>query len=1722
MSETLSRLGHLPPRPPTPPKDTTTFTDTTAHTAEPDLPSISHRPSLQSRNASSDSPNSSQEAQRGASGTRSKKVGFLVGPGGATPIATSSPEALAACSINRPTSVSRLPKSILKAAHPPSDTPDHTMPNDDPKDFPRLLDDMTRNLTNTDLSSRLDQYTILNLCLKTYKDQPALQALQEKMPLLADFIQRDISLGKTADSVRNTQIATEVIRLLTTLLWSPTMGETLPGSLQTFIMDEAIAAIGKSETPKSLVNQYLHMLAIQNFRVNIMTSERANRLITNLVTIAERTPGKQVVAHRLTVFRRLIGQVRSVMLARIGDWVEHVFHGMMSETKEIRVRAISLGLDTGAALGAEPAMSKAVKELFRRPSRTEASETRYGDMFIGRLTAWLDSKEDARLVPQIWGAVVLLFRHTRGHFEKWSFTVQWLKLIQRCFNASDPDIKIQANRAWMRFVYVVSPDQDTGPNMVALLRDPIKAQLDRTKISDKDSRRVRLSTHSAYFALMYYAFRPGLDSATLNRHWESYIEKIVSSPTVLDIDRTLICNVLLALLGGTPQRPWSMDRTLSHEQIKLEEVPRLDPKWVRKNSASVLRVIEKIVMIDSWWTSDDDQAPAVCVWQAFCKTLNLASSKEIKICLEAMNAVANITGSLSRYYVNNTRTKAQPTILTPTQAAALKRTTMLFRTSVATLGNIIFAERRLVKGEQFSYQAAETPSTRAAKPQGLLSSATGHLLELLATTTPNECATIELEALATEVVSTLLGTTSSRRSKLRALRLAVPHALDRNEEVKANNVLSAQATLWKVIVTQAIVSIHEQTKEQASNDGSQHIGHDFREAVKILEAGCVIGNFDMLLDWLQLLKAANMQIRQEAGLDAPAVVLIEPLAEALLEQSRSSNVALFPAMTASLVSVTTWPTAPGNVERSHRALWGATYGPLHKSLGAAHFSNLCELLNETSSHMFKKTSTADAAMQEGIFAAVSTFLDSVPRASYQTLLKAIQTFFISYLDDSQEQLTTSSTHSRQAFKAAWQLWKKTLSVVEVIEVSEQAILDSLQHLIEAGLASRHLAFANLTISYWNNTIGLAPDLTCSDKLKSVLYRLSHSAEILLQGLALEPDDSQATPIKYYDTPADLEHTDSQQQAMVVGRKAVRQLTPESKVIPLLQENQETPLRPQKSARKDNPRLRHDDSQIQFAAIDSSPSKLESQLLTEHQREVKERQEREANAMFADLRSSSKAKSQKADGSQPRLQLSSERVMEHSDIDEMQSPTLPQQDNTTFLGSSPTPRERRSMSRDPSSTRPSSSSARSDRRIPDIFQIPSSPPLVPAIVPEASNLAQAANDIRLKLACAVEDEKTAKTRKTSSRVSRSKVADFVANKQAPATTNDVPSSDIKSDDFADLSAAMNIERNTDGVEGNLSQNQRAAIDERQSCSTSTTDSAAEAENLDPVHMQIQIDMERACSQSQEAVLSQVSTPSSSDQSGKRGRKRKSSSAAKPATKRRGRGRPSKTDVQQEESSSSSSSSSSDKLPAERKEDTKPAGDAEDVLDVIVVEEPEATGVTTRSRASKRRRSADIEETSSKSQNLPAAKKTRVLRRSKSDTDLIIDDSDIPGFKLPIPHQVESKETEKKADKQSLVDGMDEQSEGVTLSETSAAPVDPTEEEIQTPTDVQTPTEIATPDAEVPESLDLRQVHNAGIDVLAQARALLASVKATRLGAISDQVMLTCMEVCQTIIASKNKD
>ena len=169
-----------------------------------------------------------------------------------------------------------------------------------------------------------------------------------------------------------------------------------------------------------------------------------------------------------------------------------------------------------------------------------------------------------------------------------------------------------------------------------------------------------------------------------------------------------------------------------------------------------------------------------------------------------------------------------------------------------------------------------------------------------------------------------------------------------------------------------------------------------------------------------------------------------------------------------------------------------------------------------------------------------------------------------------------------------------------------------------------------------------------------------------------------------DTPQDLENKEAEEMDLPGSRSKISPgIIGASKTHEVKARRTPEPLKDDKGPKTLNPRLHHENSQIEFAAIESSPfdlDALESQFLTRRQKEVKDRQQQEAAAMFPDLRSSPRSKSRGLDQDLPKLYRDSRRTIGDQDLpDEMSSPILPPADSRmidTFVGSSPTPRSKR--------------------------------------------------------------------------------------------------------------------------------------------------------------------------------------------------------------------------------------------------------------------------------------------------------------------------------------------------------------------------------------------------------------------------------------------------------------
>ena len=267
-------------------------------------------------------------------------------------------------------------------------------------------------------------------------------------------------------------------------------------------------------------------------------------------------------------------------------------------------------------------------------------------------------------------------------------------------------------------------------------------------------------------------------------------------------------------------------------------------------------------------------------------------------------------------------------------------------------------------------------------------------------------------------------------------------------------------------------------------------------------------------------------------------------------------------------------------------------------------------------------------------------------------------------------------------------------------------MKALDSLIAAGLNSSHRTVVNVTLEFWNDTFGKLDSLTYPPAVLLALRRIRPLAELELPTFPDRFDDEVSTYFSLLldcvltaaQCPTPLEDfVDSQvvnemDIVMTPGKTILnhkgKSLLPTAKNSGSFASFGDTPTRNKRLSKqpssstpkqstgrpKTRAQLRHEDSQVQFVAVQSSSPPLsqdESQLLTDRQKEVSSRQRFQTAQLYPDFSSSPAPRSAKAKSRMGRLDFSAQKA-----VPEDRTTPIPNDEHglmDDYLVSSPTPK-----------------------------------------------------------------------------------------------------------------------------------------------------------------------------------------------------------------------------------------------------------------------------------------------------------------------------------------------------------------------------------------------------------------------------------------------------------------
>ncbi|KAL3473570.1 Rap1-interacting factor 1 N terminal-domain-containing protein [Aspergillus californicus] len=802
------------------------------------------------------------------SSRQSKRVNFSPWPKYIKPPTFTNPKS----QVLLPSNDLKPARSILKSTNSPGPVCFTDVTSYTPETFAMLLESVTQQLAGESTSSRVDAYMQFFGALRAYEKLPTEEEIVRKLGLITTFIQRDISRDLARGGPLDTNLVIQALKLSVVLVWHPQISAQLPDDFKLFLIEHSVSRLEDGKLPKSVMTHYLSVLSTQRFQAKIITPSRVTRILTMLHALTDRVKGNSVVSQRLMIYDRIFELSKSAFVSHSALWMDHLISGLLHQIGDVRLKAMELGFHTYTSSGANPTLSKTLRDIFDRPlpnKRKMVSE------ICERMSRMMANPETGEHVPQIWGTITLLLRSKRFSIDQWQHFKEWVLVLQKCFNCSDSDIKSKAIYNWNRFVLVVNISETTSRSLLKMLSKPLLSQFERKK-HDKQGSQPSQLVLSSYYNLLYYAFRPDASYRQLDIVWEEYIAlpsaKIFASmPSLSDRLAHALSNMLWS---SHPLKAWSDNRVNEPKRIVAEELPPLDCRWVRSRIPAILKVFEDILK-SSVWEPEMEKSNIAVAWVNLSHALAFAASKEITPSQESMQAVAHVLGLLQRAW--NAGPPSLNAVTEISKDIFFDRFRFLSTTMVIALGSIPFTEKLLLKTADSTYQASNTPTRRHLKAANNPDSPILHLLRLISDVSEISGPTSSYSRLINDTVSAACHGRTARGPRLDILRQCADLYPSGHEFHFGVNDFAQ--IVWKSTAQLSADCLRSYPIESArERDGNAT--RDYENVVKLLSTGMQFSGIFAV--WDQLIDAFIRVLRAERGDNAVATILLEPLAASML------------------------------------------------------------------------------------------------------------------------------------------------------------------------------------------------------------------------------------------------------------------------------------------------------------------------------------------------------------------------------------------------------------------------------------------------------------------------------------------------------------------------------------------------------------------------------------------------------------------------------------------------------------------------------------------------------------------------------------------------------------------------------------------------------------------------------------------------------------------------
>ncbi|KAI5305682.1 hypothetical protein KEM56_003666 [Ascosphaera pollenicola] len=595
-----------------------------------------------------------------------------------------------------------------------------------------------------------------------------------------------------------------------------------------------------------------------------------------------------------------------------------------------------------------------------------------------------------------------------------------------------------------------------------MLGRPMFSQLDRRKA---DKTVMDQAAHSYNF-LLYLAFHPSASTSRLEIYWQEYIVQAFSNHwSKSSSTHRRACDTLAALLWNAHPKIWD-ERKVSNPDIHLEtnDLPRLDPKWVKSRLSIVLPAFETLFKSASWTTDDLGESNIGIAWRNLCKTLADACSKEITPSLDTMQALASLMGMFQRVW------KAAPTSLNVSSDHADKVYDIfrfLFTTLASHLGSILFTDRRLLKTSQETYQTATTPTHRHPASTKHLRTPILHFIHMIFSHPPAP-PQASFNSLFETILETSVNSRTSTTVQLGIYRQVHELLPDFFQSTHQAHLIHAS----QVILRSARLVLFSPASQKA-NEGFQERSD---EVLDILSSAMPLGRVPS--EWrLTLFKLVN-DAKERAGAEA-AVPIIDVLS--------SSAVALLGTDTRSLAIDYCTDLMQESELLCHSFALDRSKDTNTRLRPAAVFKHLHTLINLCLLEVYNNVDSIPVASARELMKGTQNYLANLGIYELPDIFSVLYEGLATYLKD--DRLILEEEKARPAVGSIRNMTAKTSQLLWRVLENDPSQLHPLSPMIVGGLLSSSQATVDYFVSMWNKIFGYLSAPRCPESITKALSTL---------------------------------------------------------------------------------------------------------------------------------------------------------------------------------------------------------------------------------------------------------------------------------------------------------------------------------------------------------------------------------------------------------------------------------------------------------------------------------------------------------------------------------------------------------------------------------------------------------------------------------------------------------